>query len=541
MIDQSNRPLRSSRKNRPAALILATLLIAVLWLPLLQMMIKRTPDGNLYGYTPTVAQRPSDMLSAWFDRRLQRWTEAYVGAYIGFRSAFVRTYNQTAFDLFHGLPQLEVVEVPPGELVYRHHVMSLNDTVLKRDALQQQYLRRARRVWLTQQVLANNGSRLLMMIVPSKGGSYPEKVPRRFLARDPDILMSTGIRYGDVLANAGVDVMDLTREFRKLRPLSKYPLDAAYGVHWSFYAGCVAAQQLVNHLAAVSSKSLTTVECEPVSTETSRWTDIDGLSLLNLWRPDRYLVPMPYPTVHGVPRPNNEHPRVLFVGDSFSDQIRRALSLARVFDQVAFASYFKNLQQVGIDDEMNRNPAVAIDPATFDFTPDGKPFDLIVLEAVDYNLIYDEYGFPDAAFKRYLLRPNFGQTFDAGEGGTMKPMLISGWAKQTATGAPVASWPVTLAFLPPTDSRVKQMTVKLNASNASTALNVSVNGKATRIESHSTVPVSFTNTESSPGVQISLTLDLPALPPGADPIVLDISPKNPETGATVMLTGLRFE
>jgi len=522
---------------------MAVALIAGLSLPLAQQLTRVFKEEPLYGYTPPSPALPTDLVAAWFDRRFQQWVETTVATKTGFRAALVRTYNETAFRLFHGLPHLDVVAVEPGGLIYRHHVMSLNDSVLLGSEKRKEYERRARRALIVQNVLARLGSHLLMVIAPSKGGAYPDVVPRRFLARDAAELLGDGVQYGAVLERMGVHVIDFGREFRTLRPRLPYRLDAPYGVHWNFYAGCLAARRIVERLHDETGDILTGIDCEPALLETAHSTDIDGLAMLNLWQPDRYLVPLPYPTVRAIERPGAVRPRMLFIGDSFSDQVRQPLSLARVFSEVAFSSYFMTLRRDGPGETLGRTPEQPIDRSAFNLGRDVKPFRFVIVESVDYNISYQDYGFFDEVLKRALIPANPGLVVDCRKREQAAPVLISGWADPGEGGAQVAAWPAELAFQRPAAPGSRRLVVRATMPDGPVDLTVRVNGRALPV---TLTPVAVKTASIGPVVAgeggVELAVELPAELLADDTITtVTLAPETPAGRGAVLLMRLSIE
>ena len=523
--------------------ILATLLILGLWLPLLQHVTQYFPEEPLYGYTPPQTSSPSDM-TAWFDRRFQKWSEAYVNSNIGFRTVLVRTYNETVFRLFHSLPHMGVVNVPPGELVFYVHVMALNNTVLKKDELEKDYELRARHMYLAQKELARSGTYFLRVIAPSRGGSYPDQVPRRFLVRNSKIILREGVHYGDFLVRGGVNVLDLTKEFQKLRRKSSIRMDAPYGVHWNFYAGCLAAQEVIEKLHALSGDTLNGITCKPVVYKIAHSTDIDELVLLNLWHPSRYFSLMPYPTIKAISLPHAVKPSVLVIGDSYSDQFRVAFSRARIFKEVDFASYFSTLRQVGINDEMNAPPAVPINRTTFTLAPGGKPYRFVILESVDYQLdSYKEYGFINSILKSNLPTPNPLIIVNAWKkSGHQSPMLISGWGHQSRAGTRITSWPAVLAFQTPHRARRLRLLLWLRSLDGPVSFHVSIDGKDLPIQliSHKS---GFASGMSSDAMKhdIIISVDLPCRIIKKDRFpTVTLSPETKRSNHSVLLRRLEL-
>ena len=382
--------------NAIIGLLLSIALIATLALPTLRWLDIRAPDGKLYGYTDDVPPPPTDLMHAFLDKSLQQWVQKYYEVNLGFRPFLIRSFNELNFRLFQEAPKLRLYSSETHGLYSKMSIDSLNDEVLRRKVLEDRYHVEAEKLLRVQRKLQSQGKYFEVIIGTSKPYVYPDSLGTRFLVGGSDGIFERAASFGKVLHETGVNVIDggpLLRDFVTRTGIDTHP-DS--GVHWNYFAGCLIAHQLLDNIRLRQFPKATMLDCgKPLLTE-AHWVDVDGLLLLNIWSNGGFTRPSTWPVIYknddSVWRPN-----IVFIGDSFSDQIRYALQQANAYSCLVTSSYFSARE---VDDRVagaitaadNKADEALVHKALM---KDIVNSDVIVLQMVDYNVGRWGYGFAD--------------------------------------------------------------------------------------------------------------------------------------------------
>jgi len=382
--------------NKRLSLLYAIILVAVIALPTLRWLTLRKADGALYGYTDDIPKPPVHIFAGFFDKSLQRWFDRYYDVHLGFRERLVRSFNELNFRLFREAPKLRLISTKERGLYSHMSIENLNDEIVRKTELEAKYYIEAEKLLRIQNWLKTQNKHFEVIIGSSKPYIYPEELGCRYLVDgNPDVFERTA-RFGKILENTGVNVIDagpLLRRFVQQTGIDSHPVS---GVHWNYYAGCIVAKRLNEDVQRSNLPTLPLLECGAPRFAEPHWVDIDGLLLLNIWSDGNLKKLSPYPEIHAV-NPSAKKPSIVFIGDSFSDQIRYALQQAKIYSRMVTSGYFRT-READIDgnggqvthgadtDEQTVRAKLAQDIATSD---------IVVLQMVDYNVPRWGYGFAD--------------------------------------------------------------------------------------------------------------------------------------------------
>jgi hypothetical protein len=375
-------------------------LVTVLALPTLRWLDLRVPDGVLYGYTDEVPPPPTNLMCAFFDKSLQHWVEKYFEVNLGFRPLLIRSFNELNFRFFHEAPKLRLYTTQAHGLYSKMSLESLNDEVVRRKELEERYHIEAEKLLRVQRKLQSQGKYFEVVIGTSKPYVYPNGLGTRYLVGGSESIFERAASFGKVLREAGVNVIDggpLLREFVAKTGVETHP---ASGVHWNYYAGCLIASQLLDNIRARQFPKAPMLDCGLPQIAEPHMIDLDGLLLLNIWSTGGVAKLSPYPKI----KRNDDsvwRPNIIFIGDSFSDQIRYALQQSNVYSRLVTSGYFRVRE---IDDRV-ANATVAANIKAEEsviheaLMKDIASSDVIILQMVDYNVQRWGYGFADYILK----------------------------------------------------------------------------------------------------------------------------------------------
>jgi hypothetical protein len=384
-------------KVRLLGVTLATALVVALALPTVRWMALQAPDGTLYGYTSDLPPRPQHLLRAFLDKSLQRWVERYFDGDMGFREVLIRTFNEVNFRIFREAPRIQLYTTPEHGLYSKMSIDSLNGELVARDLLSQRYSVEANKILQLQRLLHSEGKEFQVVIATSKPYVYPEGLGDRYLVGGSKDIFKRAASFGEALRSKGVNVTDggpLLREFASRTGVETHPNS---GVHWNYYAGCIVGQKMLDDVRSRDMLSVPQLNCGKPTLEAPHWVDVDGLDLLNIWSNGRIDKPTPYPTITQNAGPQAAMPKLVFVGDSFGDQIRYPLEQAHTYSSIVTSGYFRVREVLDPVNNVTVDSDLKIDPAIIHraVAKDIAQSDLVILEMVDYNVLRWGYGLAD--------------------------------------------------------------------------------------------------------------------------------------------------
>ncbi len=379
--------------------LLPALLIVLLLAPTIQTIKPLAPEATLYGYTDPIPKKPTNYIRSFFDKSLQEWLEKKFTAQIGFRAYLIRSFNEMNFRLFHEMDnsRLKLTVTKQHGLYSNLSIDSLNNDMMHKQELEENYQKQAQQLLDVQNKLAARGIYFEVVVASSKAYIYPQGLGQRLLIGGDKHIFKRAANFGAILKAKGVHVIDSGPLLRHLAHTKKIETHPVSGLHWNYYAACLIAKEIVNQ-AQTQFPTMVGLDCG-IATRIPppmNDVDVDGYSLLNVWSGVGLLKLTTYPTIKKIQNNTmNWHPKMVIIGDSFSDQVRFVLKKANIYKQLVMSSYFQRRE---VDGDV-------------DITDDGNPFepeklladiktsDIVILEMVDYNLFRNLYGFADYFLK----------------------------------------------------------------------------------------------------------------------------------------------
>lgn len=292
------------------------------------------PMLGIKGHNFTIQERtqpiakPAQLWDGFVKREWQLFLEQRFLSHIGnLRSFLILSYNETKHRLFPTRPNDHYIWTPGFGYYPVDTIRRLNDDVLHHDALKQHYQRAARRLRILQAMLSHHGVTLLVITPPPKVRVYPEYAAP-YLSVPPETIMSQAVSYGDVLEEGGVNVLNVQRIFAERKAISPWPFFTTTSFHWSFWAGCTVADEIMRKAGVLTGRPFFTIDCSDVDYGKSKWSDTDIASILNIFSTDALIGKAPFPKITPQQNRTVETRKIVVIGDSFSDQIVYALSQA---------------------------------------------------------------------------------------------------------------------------------------------------------------------------------------------------------------------
>lgn len=329
------------RKKRIYDLVLFSILMVLLFLPLLQSHVLHIPLKPLNGVTVETEQ-PKFNLVSYRSGDYAKQEEAYVGEHFGFREPVIRLYNQYLWSCYKKTYAHDVVAGKQGWLYTPESVSDYYGNELLRwqpspEEARQHFDREIRYMNRVRTILKENDVEMLAFIAPEKSFLYPEYLPKQEYNTST---FNASDYFLEKFEEAGFPCIDMTCWFRKMKDTVNYPLIPQTGAHWVFPA-VYAADSLFRFMGDLKGIELPHLKIGELHEGDNHGADNDLEKLLNLALPIRKRQGYsPIAEVTAECGPNSVKPKVLFIGNSFMWGIVNQVPMKDVFDEVEFWYYF---------------------------------------------------------------------------------------------------------------------------------------------------------------------------------------------------------
>lgn len=318
--------------------IIACIVIILMAGPALQHSFHFISSKGLNGYTGA-SSRVILSDSTWLSGKYQDWRTVWANDSIGFKSDFVRLYNQIDFSVF-GIPHAHKIILGKDDHLFGEQYIN---AYLGRDYIGTGYITyyvnqiKTVQDWLEKKKQIH----LVVLFTPSKGWYYADKIPQRFLDKKKNLTNLDWYVYR--CKESGVNYIDMNSWFLKAKDSAKYILYPKTGIHWSTYGAVMAADSLRKYLERKFGMKVPKlcIDSIPLCAK-ARNDDNDIEKSMNLIWSMNY-PPLAYPVYHSTHDSLNPKPRALFVGDSFYWQWYYPGIIANYFSNTDFWYYNKDV------------------------------------------------------------------------------------------------------------------------------------------------------------------------------------------------------
>ena len=375
---------------------LSLIFIAIIGIPALQTLTRILPENRLNG---TVYDKPLTKpgLDDWMHFRYQPALNHHVEQNFGFRTFFVRLYNQIEYSVFRQPHGSGVVIGKEGYLFEEWFITSYFGKDFIGEERSNTKIRQLKQV---RNYFNRNGKELMVVIAPGKADFYPEYIPDRLkdtLLLNNYQVLSEGIR------EAGIPLLDFNPFFLKIKDTSSYSFFPQTGTHWSHYGARLAADSLSGFVQMLLKRPLPDFRLGPLQPADSViYPDADLENLMNLFFP-LAKQPLCYPEVISQAADGFNLPSALVIGDSFFWQMFNLPLTGRIFKEVSYWYYNSTVYPESYTDSLKTSELKF--PEVFS----GK--DLVILMANPSNLQNIGWGFLERAISE-LYEPIWQKEYD---------------------------------------------------------------------------------------------------------------------------------
>ena len=370
--------------------ILISLIVCILFLPMVQQHFRIFNIKPLNGFFETRSKPDTLSFKSWFDESYQKKYTGFLEDSLGFREILIRINNQINYSLFKKTDATNVV-VGKNDCLYEEgYILDYNGSAFLGTKFWNELLRRTKQVQDTLKKIHNTD--LIVVLESGKASFYPEYIPNRY---HPEKRTITNMEYlAEQSKKMQINNLNLNSWFCSMKDTSKYPLYATYGIHWSTYGMYKAADTIsrfIEHLRKIDMPEI--VWGNYTLTDKIKDVDFDIEATMNL------LFDLPhskvcYPQIEYNTKPDKIKPKLLAIGDSYYWGFINNHIVDSLYSNHQYWYYFRGIwpdiwTMKNIPQELNLQQEL-------------EKQDVILISLTELNAFYGFWGFIDEAYKIYF-------------------------------------------------------------------------------------------------------------------------------------------
>lgn len=285
----------------------------------------------LNGFTPIV-EKPELTLDNFASGDYQKNTDRYISEHLGFREAFIRSYNQVVYSCFHTITNKNIIEGLNHELYLK---MYLNDVTGKTlfdiypdiETAKETARKNVKETLRMIDTLRQHNVEFLFVFAPSKTKVYPEWMPEPYHTFN----FSLQEYYIELFKENGIPHIDFLNYFRSIKDNVAYPLYSRMGTHWAASTIPWVADSILRKIEDLTPYDLPSTQLVDTNLTTDYYImDWELEGQMNLLFPLPRPV-LPNPTFVYTDTLGKDRPGLLIIGDSYSNQLVYS-GFGKVFD-----------------------------------------------------------------------------------------------------------------------------------------------------------------------------------------------------------------
>ncbi len=292
--------------------ILYIILLTILLIPSILYVTDWGNEAALAGKFVT-KEKPKLSITNWFNGEFQKEYTLYLDQNIGFRTFFIKNYNQICYSLFSKTNADKVVIGKKGILFEESYIRSYLGLNLQEESFVKEKLRKTEYI---SKELKKMGKELVVMIAPDKASYYSEKIPDAWTAQNQkDTIENNYMLYQRLLAEYDINCIDFNAAFIEAKGVVSTPLFPKSGIHWSNYAAVAAMDSMGRFMRTEFNIKLPRPVVDSLSVSAIPVSPDDDLGdLLNIYSNECGKV---LKTNFSFDRSNTDNVSLLTIGDSF--------------------------------------------------------------------------------------------------------------------------------------------------------------------------------------------------------------------------------
>ena len=295
------------------------LILFILTVPLIQYHTSFYWGLPLHGSFEETALKDLTKQS-WFDASYQENHTKFFKQKVGFRSDFVRFYNQKQYSFFNQINTQEVIVGKNNVLYDGRHINTLMGTDFLGES---QIKERVLALKKVKELLNKDGKELLLVIAPNKARYFESEIPDYYHKKD-----TTNYEvYLKYLAKEKIDYIDFNHSF--LAQPREVNLVPKYGIHWGDYGASLVIDSIIKYSNKKYNYHLPFYQIlEKKKSNIPSDLDYDlgkTLNLLFMFKDEQYISPT-------LKLKNGEKKNLLVIGDSYMSVLYLNNFLSDIFN-----------------------------------------------------------------------------------------------------------------------------------------------------------------------------------------------------------------
>ena len=378
--------MEKERQSRIKKGLLGGVLVFLL-LPMIQGALNIFELEPLKGAI-AATEKPVFTKYGWKTGEFQQQYETYLNNTFGFRSLLIRLNNQQAYSFYNEARANGVIIGKDNYLYEENYIRAWQGTDFSGEAAIREQVYKLKQI---QDTLKKLHKDLLVVFAPGKASFFPEFLPDTCKQRKDG--RTNYKSYVSEMKGQGINYLDFNRWFRKMKPVSKYPLYGKCGIHWSKYGEFLAADSLINTIGKMRNTAMSrwVQDRIEVRKENSPEDNDIGEGMNLLFKIGTY--PMAYPVYH-LEKTRAKQPKVLVVADSYYWGMFNAGLSRDIFDNGQFWYYNENIYPDSFE-KVKTVAGIRINEGI-------EAHDMVVIICTDANLYKFAFGFIDQAYNAYF-------------------------------------------------------------------------------------------------------------------------------------------
>lgn len=373
--------------------IIFIILVIAISLPVVQHITGFSNEKTLIGYFPEI-KKADFSTKNWFDGQYQEQEQKYLNKHFGFRSFFVRAYNQSQFTLYNKINAGTYVN---GKNNYMFEMSYINSH-LGRDFIgKDSIIQKINKISKVNDTLKSAGIDLIVLIAPGKASYHNEYIANKY---EPNRKSITNYEvFKDKLDNSNIHFLDFNKWFLEMKETTEYPLFPKNGIHWSKYGEVIVSDSIVKYISKIKNTHLPKIKIENIERSFNmRGSDEDIEDILNLFYGVED-IEMGYPNISIMDK-DSKSLKVLTIGDSYYTGIYEFLFSNNLFEEHQF--WFYNHTIHSKDSRIKPLKAVK----DINFKKEVLRNDVVLLITTEANLYRFPFGFIDQLYNTYYSKNN---------------------------------------------------------------------------------------------------------------------------------------
>lgn len=360
------------------------IVLVILTLPYLQSKLHFIKEKPLKGYSIHAIADTLSMIK-WFSGDYQEQEEKFLNESFGFRSAFIRINNQIAFSLFNKAKAQGIIIGKDNYLFEENYIKAYYGI----DFIGTDKIRnRIQKLQRLQDTLLSMNKSLITVFAAGKGSYYPEFFPDEFItAKDTtnyEIYIKLAKKYD-------LNFIDFNQYFLDKKRSSIYPLYPQFGIHWSKYGQCLAADSLIKFIERNREIDMPNIYWKQIKLSAPQKEDMDIADGMNLiFYPKTFK--MAYPEIRYQSDSNKVKPSLLVIADSYYWGMYN-FGISNIFSESHFWFYNQQIFPESFQSPLSVNQV--------NLKEQIEQHDVIILLATEATLPQFGWGFIENAFDLY--------------------------------------------------------------------------------------------------------------------------------------------